>query len=189
MRDSEHSLKDAMMIMIHTHIYYRNPGLTERNVQINGKEVVELFRILAVLAKVLTHLPDKISTGWHKHSIIEILQSLLNSLNHVKLRLEGFRLLLLFLNVYETADASTGNGTDALQLYASALDLTVFDSFPLPAPHDWAKSDGTGSDGVPGLQKHLEGSSSLSVPSCVVSSISDASNQPAGVSQGGGPGK
>ncbi|KAJ3417071.1 Ral GTPase-activating protein subunit alpha-2 [Chytridiales sp. JEL 0842] len=121
--------------------------IRERQSQPSGKEVQELSKMLSVLGKVFLFLPDKVRQGWTKSSTLETLQTLLNPLNHFKIRLEGIKLLLLYLNAYES------ESTSLMELYAGAVDLSVFEVFPLPTPIDMAKSECTGTDGIPGLSK------------------------------------
>ncbi|KAJ3191793.1 Ral GTPase-activating protein subunit alpha-2 [Irineochytrium annulatum] len=104
-----------------------------------GKETIDLFKILVVLKKIFQFLPDRIP---YIENIGTILQSLLIPTNHAKLRLEGFRILLLWLNNLNS------DLVEAKALYANAIPLSIFEPFPLPSPPDIAKSDCSGDDGL-----------------------------------------
>ncbi|KAI8999195.1 hypothetical protein BC832DRAFT_594874 [Gaertneriomyces semiglobifer] len=106
----------------------------QRQFSIASKEVVDLLRILTILRKILLYLPDKIRDGWQRRSIVGILQILLTSANHPKLRLEGFRLLLLFFCTGPPSNEE--HIADAISLYANAIPLAVFDTFTPPALTD-----------------------------------------------------
>ena len=71
---------------------------------------------------------------------VGLLQTLLATSNHSRLRTEGFRLLLLYLNTHTTEPL------DAMPLYANSIALSVYDSFPLPKPIEAAKCSCVGDD-------------------------------------------
>ncbi|KAI8805850.1 hypothetical protein BJ742DRAFT_901477 [Cladochytrium replicatum] len=107
----------------------------DKQLSISAKEMVELFKILGVVRKVFVFLPEKLRNGWQRRSIVGLLQSLLAPNNHPRIRQEGFRLLLLWLNDHdhEIQEASS--------LYANAIPLNMFDSFALPQPVEVAIAD------------------------------------------------
>ncbi|KAI8622047.1 hypothetical protein BC830DRAFT_1091333 [Chytriomyces sp. MP71] len=139
----------------------------EKNAQGANKDLSDLVKIITVFRKFLIHIPDKLENGWEALAIYKIVQSLLISNNHPRLRIEGFKLLLVwinnqpfnFLNLENTNQPSIYHLIQ--QLYSSAINWSVFEAPPLPAPIDLAKSDCMGTDRVPGLGGAEPGSGSF----------------------------
>ncbi|TMS21207.1 Ral GTPase-activating protein subunit alpha-2, partial [Larimichthys crocea] len=63
----------------------------------NKSQREELDSILFIFEKILQHLPEKIYNRWQFHSIGSILKKLLHTGNSFKIRCEGIRLFLLWL--------------------------------------------------------------------------------------------
>lgn len=64
------------------------------------------------------------------------------SQNHPKLRLEGFKLLLLWVNQIDVKDDSVSSFKDKIDsLFASAIILDVFEPFALPLPVEGSKDE------------------------------------------------
>ncbi|KAI8823426.1 uncharacterized protein EV422DRAFT_354579 [Fimicolochytrium jonesii] len=112
----------------------------DKPVSINSKEVADLLRSLQILKKIIVYLPEKMRAGWQRRSIVGILQALLVTGNHVKLRIEGLRLLLLYL-AQQPPEVQ-----DTIPLYANAISLSVFDAFVIPPPiataHTYCENQG-----------------------------------------------
>ncbi|KAI8851661.1 hypothetical protein BC829DRAFT_386568, partial [Chytridium lagenaria] len=112
----------------------------DRSISISCKEATEFLKTLTVLGKAIAYLEDKIKQGWQRKSLFSIIQSLLIQTNHAKLRHEGMQLLLLWIN------AMDWEFPEVTHLYASCINLSVFESFALPSPFEYAKSDCLGED-------------------------------------------
>ncbi|KAJ3023285.1 Ral GTPase-activating protein subunit alpha-2 [Thoreauomyces humboldtii] len=104
----------------------------DKPLTVTGKEVTDLFRILHILKRIAVLLPLKIRSGWQRRSIVGILQTMLASTNHPKLRIEGFRILLLYLT------PQTTESHEVTPIYANAIPLSVFDVGVCPVPIDTA---------------------------------------------------
>ncbi|KNC97790.1 uncharacterized protein SPPG_06786 [Spizellomyces punctatus DAOM BR117] len=107
----------------------------EKPLPVTSKEVNDLMRILQILRKIFAYLPEKMRSGWQRRSIVGVLHTLLATTNHPKLRIEGFRLLLMYLG------CQTSESSEIMPLFANAMPLAVFDAFPLPNPIELAKGD------------------------------------------------
>ncbi|KAI9102859.1 hypothetical protein DFS34DRAFT_647416 [Phlyctochytrium arcticum] len=107
----------------------------DKLLSVNSKEVVDLMRVLQILRKVFVFLPERMRYGWQRKSIVGVLQTLLCTANHPKVRIEGFRLLLLYLNSHSSESA------EVIPLYSNAFLLSVFDAFPFPLPANLANHD------------------------------------------------
>ncbi|KAJ3049146.1 Ral GTPase-activating protein subunit alpha-2 [Rhizophlyctis rosea] len=112
----------------------------EKGFQPAQKEVADLFKVIELLQKIFKHMGEKMRTGWQRRSIVGLLQTLLATPNHPRLRTEGFRLLLLYLSTHTTEPL------EAMPLYANSIPLNVYDSFPLPKPVDLARCLCVGED-------------------------------------------
>ncbi|XP_076017611.1 ral GTPase-activating protein subunit alpha-2 isoform X2 [Genypterus blacodes] len=80
-------------------IFYENFITLESNLKQKGNKSQreELDSILFIFEKILQHLPEKIYSRWQFHSIGSILKKLLHTGNSFKIRCEGIRLFLLWL--------------------------------------------------------------------------------------------
>ncbi|XP_036927990.1 ral GTPase-activating protein subunit alpha-2 isoform X2 [Acanthopagrus latus] len=80
-------------------IFYENFITLESNLKQKGNKSQreELDSILFIFEKILQHLPEKIYNRWQFHSIGSILKKLLHTGNSFKIRCEGIRLFLLWL--------------------------------------------------------------------------------------------
>ncbi|XP_029315985.1 ral GTPase-activating protein subunit alpha-2 isoform X4 [Cottoperca gobio] len=80
-------------------IFYENFITLESNLKLKGNKSQreELDSILFIFEKILQHLPEKIYNRWQFHSIGSILKKLLHTGNSFKIRCEGIRLFLLWL--------------------------------------------------------------------------------------------
>ncbi|KAI8926778.1 hypothetical protein BC831DRAFT_211576 [Entophlyctis helioformis] len=108
----------------------------ERTFSAANKDVADLMETLGIFARVLKHSKSKLRQGWQARSIIGMLELLLATGNHQRLRVEGLRLLLQYL---ASRDTEQKEYTD---LFADAIDLSLFDTFPVPEPRDLANADG-----------------------------------------------
>ncbi|XP_040189005.1 ral GTPase-activating protein subunit alpha-1 isoform X9 [Rana temporaria] len=89
-----------------SHIYYvffENFVIIETSVKQKGhkSQREELDAILFIFEKILHLLPEKINQRWQYHSISLILKKLLHTGNSLKIRLEGMRLFLLWLQALQ----------------------------------------------------------------------------------------
>uniref|UniRef100_UPI0037E8DCE0 ral GTPase-activating protein subunit alpha-2 isoform X1 n=1 Tax=Semicossyphus pulcher TaxID=241346 RepID=UPI0037E8DCE0 len=80
-------------------IFYESFITLESNLKQKGNKSQreELDSILFIFEKILQHLPEKIYSRWQFHSIGSILKKLLHTGNSFKIRCEGIRLFLLWL--------------------------------------------------------------------------------------------
>ncbi|XP_034531536.1 ral GTPase-activating protein subunit alpha-2 isoform X2 [Notolabrus celidotus] len=80
-------------------IFYESFITLESNLKQKGNKSQreELDSILFIFEKILQHLPEKIYNRWQFHSIGSILKKLLHTGNSFKIRCEGIRLFLLWL--------------------------------------------------------------------------------------------
>ncbi|XP_061551378.1 ral GTPase-activating protein subunit alpha-2 isoform X7 [Phycodurus eques] len=80
-------------------IFYENFSTLESNLKQKGIKSLreELDSILFIFEKILQFLPEKIYNRWQFHSIGSILKKLLHTGNSFKIRCEGIRLFLLWL--------------------------------------------------------------------------------------------
>ncbi|KAJ3336744.1 hypothetical protein HDU93_002289 [Gonapodya sp. JEL0774] len=150
----------------------------------DSKEVADLLRILNVLRTLLLYSAKKFSKGWMRGSVAVILRTLLHHGNHPKIRLEGLRLLLYWLNDQEhDVLVPPGSGisapsfvpvsvakpitlaapstdadavTDMLRLYEDAIPLQCFQAWPLPEPVEVAQGDGLGGFVIGGRFGHVD---------------------------------
>ncbi|XP_072545578.1 ral GTPase-activating protein subunit alpha-2 isoform X2 [Salminus brasiliensis] len=85
-------------------IFYENFITLESNLKQKGNKSQreELDSILYIFEKILQHLPEKINSRWQFHSIGSILKKLLHTGNSFKIRCEGMRLFLLWLQALQT---------------------------------------------------------------------------------------
>ncbi|XP_018410087.1 PREDICTED: ral GTPase-activating protein subunit alpha-1 isoform X1 [Nanorana parkeri] len=89
-----------------SHIYYvffENFVIIETSLKQKGhkSQREELDAILFIFEKILQLLPEKIHQRWQYHSISLILKKLLHTGNSLKIRLEGMRLFLLWLQALQ----------------------------------------------------------------------------------------
>ncbi|CAJ1073907.1 ral GTPase-activating protein subunit alpha-2 isoform X2 [Xyrichtys novacula] len=80
-------------------IFYESFITLESNFKQKGNKSQreELDSILFIFEKILQHLPEKIYSRWQFHSIGSVLKKLLHTGNSFKIRCEGIRLFLLWL--------------------------------------------------------------------------------------------
>ncbi|XP_063355132.1 ral GTPase-activating protein subunit alpha-2 isoform X3 [Pelmatolapia mariae] len=80
-------------------IFYENFITLESNLKQKGNKSQreELDSVLFIFEKILQNLPEKIYNRWQFHSIGSILKKLLHTGNSFKIRCEGIRLFLLWL--------------------------------------------------------------------------------------------
>ncbi|XP_066464537.1 ral GTPase-activating protein subunit alpha-1 isoform X5 [Eleutherodactylus coqui] len=89
-----------------SHIYYvffENFVIIETSLKQKGhkSQREELDAILFIFEKILQLLPERIHQRWQYHSISLILKKLLHTGNSLKIRLEGMRLFLLWLQTLQ----------------------------------------------------------------------------------------
>ncbi|KAJ3115211.1 Ral GTPase-activating protein subunit alpha-2 [Physocladia obscura] len=136
-------------------------GKIDRTAPTSSKEFTDLLKIVSVLRKLILHIPDKIEAGWEAHTFFKIIQSLLLYGNQSKVRTEGLKLLLTwinnqpvsFVNVLTNQASASGLNSNVLKLYGSVLNFSIFEASPIPAPADMAKSDCLGDEGIPGYDQ------------------------------------
>ncbi|XP_078262692.1 ral GTPase-activating protein subunit alpha-1 isoform X9 [Rhinoraja longicauda] len=90
----------------YSHIYYvffENFVTIEASLKQKGhkSQREELDSILFIFEKILQHLPERIQTRWQFHSIGLILKKLLHVGNSLKIRREGVRLFLLWMQALQ----------------------------------------------------------------------------------------
>ncbi|XP_026085063.1 ral GTPase-activating protein subunit alpha-2-like isoform X1 [Carassius auratus] len=85
-------------------IFYENFITLESNLKQKGNKSQreELDSILFIFEKILQLLPEKINSRWQFHSIGSILKKLLHTGNSFKIRCEGIRLFLLWLQALQS---------------------------------------------------------------------------------------
>ncbi|KAL2099141.1 hypothetical protein ACEWY4_005621 [Coilia grayii] len=85
-------------------IFYENFITLESNLKQKGNKSQreELDSILFIFEKILQLLPEKINSRWQFHSIGSILKKLLHTGNSFKIRCEGIRLYLLWLQALQS---------------------------------------------------------------------------------------
>ncbi|XP_062379234.1 LOW QUALITY PROTEIN: ral GTPase-activating protein subunit alpha-2 [Sardina pilchardus] len=85
-------------------IFYENFITLESNLKQKGNKSQreELDSILFIFEKILQLLPEEIRSRWQFHSIGSILKKLLHTGNSFKIRCEGIRLFLLWLQALQT---------------------------------------------------------------------------------------
>ncbi|RIA78957.1 hypothetical protein C1645_841956 [Glomus cerebriforme] len=86
----------------------------------SSKEFLNINKTLLLLRKVFLFLPDRIRVGWQRRKIAEMLSHLLDHGNHHRVRIQGFQLLLLWIN------DQTIELTECINLYANAISLNLF---------------------------------------------------------------
>ncbi|PKC73960.1 hypothetical protein RhiirA1_437238 [Rhizophagus irregularis] len=93
---------------------------SERPMSFSSKEFLNINKTLLLLRKVFLFLPDRIRSGWQRGKIAEMLKHLLDHGNHHRVRIQGFQLLLLWIN------DQTIELTECVNLYANAISLDLF---------------------------------------------------------------
>ncbi|CAB4411161.1 unnamed protein product [Rhizophagus irregularis] len=93
---------------------------TDRPSSFTSKEFLNLNKILLLLRKIFLFVPDRIRLGWQKKQIANILSILLDHGNHPRVRIQGFQLLILWLN------DQTMELDECLHLYSNAISLDIF---------------------------------------------------------------
>ncbi|KAF6284758.1 Ral GTPase activating protein catalytic subunit alpha 2 [Rhinolophus ferrumequinum] len=86
-------------------IFYENFITLENSLKLKGNnksQREELDSILFLFEKILQFLPERIFFRWHYQSIGSTLKKLLHTGNSIKLRCEGIRLFLLWLQALQT---------------------------------------------------------------------------------------
>ncbi|XP_068088537.1 ral GTPase-activating protein subunit alpha-2 isoform X2 [Hyperolius riggenbachi] len=85
-------------------IFYENFITLESSLKVKGNKSQreELDSILFLFEKILQLLPERIFYRWQYHSIGSVLKKLLHTGNSVKIRCEGMRLFLLWLQALQT---------------------------------------------------------------------------------------
>ncbi|CAG8520853.1 1490_t:CDS:10, partial [Gigaspora rosea] len=92
----------------------------DRPLTFSSKEFLNINKTLLLLRKIFLFLPDKIRVGWQRRQIAEILSHLLDHGNHPRVRIQGFQLLLLWLN------DQTIELPECMYLYSNAISLDLF---------------------------------------------------------------
>ncbi|KAG0225651.1 Ral GTPase-activating protein subunit alpha-1 [Actinomortierella wolfii] len=92
----------------------------ERSLTLQSKEVTSIQKNLLILRLIFLYLPERIKNGWHRRAIARILSQVLAHKNHPRIRIFGFRLLLLWLN------DQTQEYPEAMHLFSNAISLELF---------------------------------------------------------------
>ncbi|KAI9596261.1 hypothetical protein BDF19DRAFT_421798 [Syncephalis fuscata] len=101
--------------------------IKQRNVKptsFASKDIQVLLRALTVFRRILLYLPDRLRTGWRSDDIGRLLAPLLDHGNHMRIRMIGLRLLLLWMR--SAPDCETSAANDIRCLFAYAIPLGVF---------------------------------------------------------------
>ncbi|XP_048456380.1 ral GTPase-activating protein subunit alpha-1-like [Rhincodon typus] len=104
--NSEASDLKSFFDQTYSHIYYvffENFVAIETSLKQKGhkSQREELDSILFIFEKILQHLPERIQSRWQFHSIGLILKKLLHFGNSLKIRREGVRLFLLWMQALQ----------------------------------------------------------------------------------------
>nr|XP_033792148.1 ral GTPase-activating protein subunit alpha-2 isoform X2 [Geotrypetes seraphini] len=85
-------------------IFYENFITLESNLKLKGNrsQREELDSILFLFEKIIQLLPERIFYRWQYHSIGSVLKKLLHTGNSIKIRCEGMRLFLLWLQALQS---------------------------------------------------------------------------------------
>ncbi|RKP04590.1 hypothetical protein THASP1DRAFT_33626, partial [Thamnocephalis sphaerospora] len=148
--DAAHSMDQALFFQEHAEIVFavvvsmceshihKIKSRTVKPANFASKDIQSLLRALALFRRILLYLPDRLRAGWRSEDIGLLLLPLLDHGNHIRLRLIGFRLLLLWMR--STPELDTAAAKDILCLFADAVPLGVFASEVaglqhVPVPH------------------------------------------------------
>ncbi|KAF9098514.1 Ral GTPase-activating protein subunit alpha-2 [Mortierella sp. AD031] len=103
----------------------------DRNNALQSKEVLAIQKTLLLLRLIFLYLPDRMKNGWHRRPIANMLAQVLCHKNHPRIRIFGFRLLLLWIN------DQTVEYPEAIYLFSNAisLDLFMYDGEDLSVDH------------------------------------------------------
>ncbi|KAI1298893.1 Ral GTPase-activating protein subunit alpha-2 [Mortierella claussenii] len=103
----------------------------DRNNALQSKEVIAVQKSLLLLRLIFLYLPDRMKNGWHRRPIANMLAQVLCHKNHSRIRIFGFRLLLLWIN------DQTVEYPEAIYLFSNAisLDLFMYDGEDLTIDH------------------------------------------------------
>ncbi|KAM9976861.1 hypothetical protein ACTFIR_010707 [Dictyostelium discoideum] len=80
----------------------------------------EVLKLMELLKRILIHLEGFVKKGWQVKSIVNVLEKMLGIENVQTLRMSGFSVLLIFLEVMEKPDKYK------LELFSSVIDFTPF---------------------------------------------------------------
>jgi len=80
----------------------------------------EVLKLMELLKRILIHLEGFVRKGWQVKSIVNVLEKMLGIENIQSLRLSGFSVLMVFLEVMEKPDKYK------LELFSSCIDFTPF---------------------------------------------------------------
>ncbi|KAG0225719.1 Ral GTPase-activating protein subunit alpha-1 [Mortierella sp. GBA43] len=92
----------------------------DRNNGLQSKEVIAMQKTLLLVRLILLYLPERMKNGWHRQEIAKMLAQVLCYKNHPRIRIFGFRLLLLWLNDL------TAEYSEAIYLFSNAISLDLF---------------------------------------------------------------
>ncbi|KAI9342555.1 hypothetical protein BDR26DRAFT_270352 [Obelidium mucronatum] len=119
-----------------------------------GKDATDFIRIASVLRKLIIYMPEKFENGWESQTFYKAIQSYLCYSNNPKIRTEGFKLFLNWINAQSSRlcfQPEIASHSKITELYMSAINLSIFEAAPLPAPSELARSDCLADDLVPGM--------------------------------------
>ena len=88
----------------------------------HSKEAVELVDVIELVHRTMTQCREKMRSGWQRDAILLFVQQLLATDNHHRLRREGLRLLLLYVESHAETRHALVLGPFALPVF----DLSVF---------------------------------------------------------------
>ncbi|KAG0207363.1 Ral GTPase-activating protein subunit alpha-2 [Mortierella sp. GBA30] len=125
---------DQVFAVIHDSFWHQIDKFKQkpdRNNTMQSKDVAAVQKTLLLLRLIFLYLPDRMKSGWHRRSIANMLAQVLCHKNHPRIRIFGFRLLLLWIN------DQTTEYPEAIYLFSNAisLDLFMYDGEDLSVDH------------------------------------------------------
>ncbi|KAG0348001.1 Ral GTPase-activating protein subunit alpha-2 [Podila humilis] len=125
---------DQVFTVTHDSFWHQVDKFKQKPDRSNGlqsKEVLAVQKTLLLLRLIFLYLPDRMKNGWHRRPIANMLAQVLCHKNHPRIRIFGFRLLLLWIN------DQTVEYPEAIYLFSNAisLDLFMYDGEDLSLDH------------------------------------------------------
>ncbi|KAF9381562.1 Ral GTPase-activating protein subunit alpha-1 [Podila verticillata] len=125
---------DQVFTVTHDSFWHQVDKFKQKPDRSNGlqsKEVLAVQKSLLLLRLIFLYLPDRMKNGWHRRPIANMLAQVLCHKNHPRIRIFGFRLLLLWIN------DQTVEYPEAIYLFSNAisLDLFMYDGEDLSIDH------------------------------------------------------
>ncbi|KAF9285697.1 Ral GTPase-activating protein subunit alpha-1 [Mortierella antarctica] len=125
---------DQVFTVTHDSFWHQVDKFKQKPDRSNGlqsKEVLAVQKSLLLLRLIFLYLPDRMKNGWHRRPIANMLAQVLCHKNHPRIRIFGFRLLLLWIN------DQTVEYPEAIYLFSNSisLDLFMYDGEDLSIDH------------------------------------------------------